>query len=176
MGGNATEAADPLPRATDLFLLPGALAFGPAPLRLRTLLGSCVAVVVWHPVLRLGGMCHYLLPQRGAQRLGAPADGHYATEALALLTDCMQTYAAAAQFRAYICGGASCIERGAPTAGLSDIGGSNVEAADQWCLEQGLAVWHRDTGGGAGRHVHFDMANGALQVRATEAPTPNQQR
>ncbi|MFM2120003.1 MAG: hypothetical protein RL722_1471, partial [Pseudomonadota bacterium] len=51
----------------ELLILPGQLWFGPGGERapvLRTLLGSCVAVTLWHPGRQLGGMCHYLLPAR----------------------------------------------------------------------------------------------------------------
>ena len=42
-------------------LLPGELYFGQRHL-LKTLLGSCVAITLWHPQRQLGGMCHFLLP------------------------------------------------------------------------------------------------------------------
>jgi chemotaxis protein CheD len=48
----------------ELFLHPGEYAFGDAQTRIRTLLGSCVAITFWHPVLKTGAMCHYLLPAR----------------------------------------------------------------------------------------------------------------
>ena len=73
----------------DIFLLPGALAFGNQGLRLRTLLGSCVSVVVWHPSLKLSGMCHFLLPNRFPVRTHEPLDGRYASDALQLLFEQM---------------------------------------------------------------------------------------
>lgn len=49
----------------DIFLQPGEWYFGEGNTRVRTTLGSCVAIVLWHPVRRIGGMCHYMLPSRG---------------------------------------------------------------------------------------------------------------
>lgn len=46
----------------DRFLNPGEIFFGGSGFRVRTLLGSCVSIVLWHPNRHLGGMCHYLLP------------------------------------------------------------------------------------------------------------------
>ena len=43
-----------------------------------TVLGSCVAVCLWAPEVRVGGMNHYLLPERHG-RPGAP--GRYGDEA-----------------------------------------------------------------------------------------------
>ena len=43
-----------------------------------------MALTLWHPQRRLGGMCHYLLPERGgATTVGL--DGRYGTEAIDLL-------------------------------------------------------------------------------------------
>lgn len=43
-------------------LQPGEFHFGGANTRIQTLLGSCVAITLWHPIRRIGGMCHYMLP------------------------------------------------------------------------------------------------------------------
>ena len=56
----------PDPEVREIFLNPGDYAFGDEQVRMRTLLGSCVAVTFWHPKLRVGAMCHYLLPALGA--------------------------------------------------------------------------------------------------------------
>lgn len=69
----------------EVFLQPGEYHFGDRNTRIRTLLGSCVAVVIWHPLLQIGGMCHVLLPQRSGRRGSATLDGRYADEALQLL-------------------------------------------------------------------------------------------
>jgi chemotaxis protein CheD len=58
-------------------LLPGEVFFAPAPHRLMTLLGSCVAVCLWDRRLRMGGMTHSLLPrciQRADSTGGQGAD------------------------------------------------------------------------------------------------------
>ena len=64
----------------DVFLQPGEFYFGEEKTRIRTLLGSCVAVTLWHPKLRIGGMCHYMLPRRPRDKAGAAEklDGRYA--------------------------------------------------------------------------------------------------
>ena len=48
----------------DVLLGPGDLYFGDRHTRIRTLLGSCVAITLWHPVALIGGMCHYMMPTR----------------------------------------------------------------------------------------------------------------
>ena len=61
----------------EIFLEPGEFQFTTDPdVRLRTLLGSCVALTMWHPKCRYGAMCHFLLPSRGrsAQLVGERCD------------------------------------------------------------------------------------------------------
>lgn len=43
----------------EVYLRPGDFCFGEGRLRITTLLGSCVSVVLWHPTQAHGGMCHY---------------------------------------------------------------------------------------------------------------------
>lgn len=68
-------------RPHEVFLHPGEFHFGPAPTRIGTLLGSCVAVTVWHPLHHFGGMCHILFPSR-QRPPGSLPDGRYADEAI----------------------------------------------------------------------------------------------
>lgn len=69
----------------DIFLQPGDFYFGDRDTRIRTLLGSCVSITMWHPKRLIGGMCHYMLPYRSAQK-NTPSqyklDGRYAEEAM----------------------------------------------------------------------------------------------
>jgi chemotaxis protein CheD len=67
----------------EIFLQPGDFYFGDRDTRIRTVLGSCVSIVCWHPQKKIGGMCHYMLPTRGDRR-GDELDGKYADEAMEL--------------------------------------------------------------------------------------------
>ena len=74
------------PDVLEIFLQPGELWFGDEQTRIRTVLGSCVATVLWHPQRRIGGMCHFMLPERPRPRTaGQPLDGRYGDEAMELL-------------------------------------------------------------------------------------------
>ena len=43
--------------AVEIFLQPGDFYFGDENTRLRSLLGSCVSITMWHPTKLIGGMC-----------------------------------------------------------------------------------------------------------------------
>ena len=40
----------------EIFLQPGDFYFGGADTRIRTILGSCVSITMWHPTRLIGGM------------------------------------------------------------------------------------------------------------------------
>ena len=64
----------------DVFLQPGDLFVADASYRIRTVLGSCVSITLWHPGSACGGMSHFLLPTRGNELTGTrhdELDGRY---------------------------------------------------------------------------------------------------
>jgi chemotaxis protein CheD len=149
-----------------LFILPGGLAFSSQPGLLRTLLGSCVSVVAWHPHRRIGGMCHYLLADRPRCGGGQP-DGRYGDDALTMIE---QRMAAAgtlpAEYVASIYGGANVVD----FAGVPDIGRRNIDAADAWCRRHGMVVIERDVGGRCHRVIEFNVGEGHVRVREGASP------
>ncbi len=66
----------------EVTLQPGEFYFGQDDTIIRTHLGSCVAITMWHPEQKRGGMCHYMLPSRGHSTMSL--DGRYADEAIQL--------------------------------------------------------------------------------------------
>lgn len=69
---------------TEIILLPGQLYFGDRNVRIRTILGSCVSITMWHPVLLIGGMCHYMLASSQCRDMGQ-LSGRYGEEAIQML-------------------------------------------------------------------------------------------
>ena len=89
----------------DIFLQPGEVYFGGRDTRIRTLLGSCVAITMWHPGMLAGGMCHYMLPGAPAGRHGM-LDGRYADEAMALmLCEIRNAYTSPDEYQVKLFGG-----------------------------------------------------------------------
>ena len=68
----------------EVVLQPGDFHFGDENTRIRTLLGSCVSITMWHPAKKIGGMCHYMLPSRNVKQIET-LDGRYADEAIIML-------------------------------------------------------------------------------------------
>lgn len=160
--------------AFDVFIHPGEWFFGDADTRIRTVLGSCVAIVLWHPQQRIGGMCHYMLPGRGQPRpADAPLDGRYADEAIDLL--CSEIHQARTRVQDYqvkLFGGGnmflSC-EKPIATAG-PDVPRRNVSIARELLQEHGFkAIAAEHVGGGGHRNVVFDVWSGDVWMRHNPA-------
>jgi chemotaxis protein CheD len=71
---------------SDVLLNPGDWFAGDKRHCIRTLLGSCVSITLWHPARRIGAMSHFLLASRGPQR-GDLRDGRYGDEAMSLMLE-----------------------------------------------------------------------------------------
>ena len=70
----------------EIYLHPCDLWFGSGEVRLRTVLGSCVAITLWHPASATGGMCHFMMSQYPDSRK-QKREGCYADSAMAVLQE-----------------------------------------------------------------------------------------
>ena len=64
------------------FLYPSLIFVSRKPHFINTILGSCVAVCMWDPILKFGGMSHYMLPLWNGDGLASPKYGNIAIEKL----------------------------------------------------------------------------------------------
>lgn len=150
----------------EVFLQPGELYFGDRHTRIRTLLGSCVSLVLWHPHELIGGMCHYMLPSRRYR--GQQLDGRYADEALYLLLKEIQASGTqAADYRISLLGGGNMFG----ALNQQNIGEANVAAGLQLLAAHGLQCHARHAGGEGYRNLIFDIWSGHITLRC-----PSQQQ
>ncbi|HRK39913.1 MAG TPA: chemotaxis protein CheD [Burkholderiaceae bacterium] len=150
----------------DIFLMPGEWFVADAAYQIRTVLGSCVSITLWHPRVRMGGMCHFLLPTRGAASpVSAELDGHYGDEALALMCrDLRANGVEPRQCEAKIFGGGHMFPGQMKVDG-THVGRRNGEAARALLAEQGIAVVTESLFGVGHRQVIFDVSKGDVWVR-----------
>ncbi len=144
---------------------------------LRSLLGSCVAVALWHREAGVATACHAVLPTRRNAR--APAGGwteaHFLDEALPLMVDALQVRGLKPQdCEASLVGGASLIAALTPgRAGAPAVGAQNASEAQRLAQSLGLRVVNRDLGGSQPRQLSLDARTGQLVVRALVTPRPS---
>jgi chemotaxis protein CheD len=154
----------------DIFLKPGELFVADAHYRIRTLLGSCVSMTLWHPATRTGGMSHFLLPTRGCQDPSSELDGRYGDEALqVILEELRRCGVPPQQCQAKIFGGGNMFPHHFRP-GIVNVGQRNGEAARQLLLAQGITIVSESLFGIGHRQIIFDVSNGDVwshQVRPT---------
>jgi chemotaxis protein CheD len=126
-------------------------------------LGSCVAILLYDPSARVGGMAHVLLPSPALSRKdGNPAK--FPQTAVPRLLELMgERGASVRRISARLVGGASMFAGlGAP--GTIQMGERNIVASRQALHQQGVAIVGEATGGDFGRTVRLWVVDGRVEV------------
>lgn len=151
----------------DIFLQPGECFAGDEHYVLRTLLGSCVSITLWHPLRRIGAMSHFLLPTRGGPRPDVP-DGRYGDEAMQLMQDELARFnIRPTECQAKIFGGGAMF----PGRGQQDavhVGKKNGAAARALLHAHGIEVVSENLFGSGHRQVIFDVHTGDVWARQAQ--------
>lgn len=154
----------------DLVLMPGQMYFGGRAGNLRTLLGSCLAITLWHPGRKIGGMCHFLLPSR-TRRPGEPLDGRYGDEAVEAMMGLLQlTQTKPSDYIAHIYGGADTMPEGG---GLRfNVGERNIEQGWKLVDQYGFQLEGVDVGEDVPRTVTLDIPSGVVEMKRGSGHAP----
>lgn len=148
----------------EIFLQPGEVYFGGKETRIRTLLGSCVAIVMWHPGKLVGGMCHYMLPSRPA-KIGQQLDGRYADEAVELmLSEIRKAGTRPHEYEVKMFGGGHMFSAH-QAAGADHVGARNVEMARLLMNKHGFRISAEHQGGIGHRNIFIEIWNGHVWAR-----------
>jgi len=151
------------------FLNPGDFYFGDSNCQIHTVLGSCVAITLWHPILHIGGMCHFILPGRrmsdrvrhGVEEL----NGRYADEAIILFEEAMLKYGTnLSEYEAKIFGGSS-MTLASRIQEEQMVGLRNIEAALKHLFEKEISLKFAHIGETGHRRIVFDVENGDVWVK-----------
>lgn len=124
-------------------------------------LGSCLAVTIYDPELRIGGMLHAMLP--GPPQPNEP-NGRpevYLTSGLPRLQRTFESLGGSLA-RAIVCAAGSAVL-------LSDAAGFRIGARNwamlrKLCFTQGLRIAAQDVGGNLTRNLTLDLATGEVTV------------
>ena len=142
----------------DIFLHPGDHYWGAAGTRIRTILGSCVAICMWHPQSHEGGMCHIMLPTRPKRQPGH-LDPRYADEALLLLLDEINHSARPnpSEYEVKIFGGGRMFP---VTENAQIIGEKNIQTVRHLLKRYHLPIKSESLGGDFHRKISFELGTG----------------
>lgn len=139
-----------------VYVYPGQLFAASHAALVTTVLGSCIAVCLWDPVARVGGMNHFLLPSGKGPRYGSDAMP-------ALIDEMVARGAFVARTVAKVFGGACVID--SFTGPRKAIGTQNAEAALQFLADASIPVRVSQTGGRRGRKLLFHTGTGQAYVK-----------
>jgi chemotaxis protein CheD len=128
-------------------------------------LGSCVAIILYDPAKKIGGMAHIMLPSRSlARRDDVP--GKTPQSAIpALLEQLTAMGANPRRISGRLVGGASLFAALSPP-GSIQMGERNVVASREILNQQGIPLVGELVGGETGRSVWFHLENGVVFVRS----------
>lgn len=148
----------------DVNLSPGDFYFGQGNIRIHTLLGSCVAITMWHPRLLFGGMCHYLLPNRGInQRL---TRGYFADEAVAMFVDAVRNAGTRPdEYEVKVFGGGNMFKVQETSSYKFDVSRNNIQASVDLLKANGFNIKKTDVGGIFHRKIFIELWNGDVWVQ-----------
>lgn len=164
---------------TEVYLQPGDFYFGDKSARISTLLGSCVAITLWHPKKQIGGMCHYMLPSNLMKKNIDKLNGKYAEDAMEMfINEIGAAYTIPSEYQVKVFGGgqmfsetvelASCLHNNMEylkTPPCQNVACKNVFVARYLLKEYGFKVVSHDLGGREHRKVIFDVASGDVWLR-----------
>ena len=133
-------------------------------------LGSCVAIALYDPVARAGGLAHLLLPSPALAR-DTSNPGRFPETVLPLLLARLASVGAErSRLTARLVGGASMFGAGAAP-GTVAMGERNVVAARQVLAAAGVPVVGEDVLKSHGRSVYFFLGDGRVEVRTVARGT-----
>jgi len=133
------------------FLYPSTIFASITPYFVTTVLGSCVSVCLYDPILRIGGINHFMLPLWNGQELASPKYGNIAIKKL--IEKMVSLGCEASRLQAKVFGGGEVIET---NLNVYNIGEQNVKIAFDLLNEYNIPVVGQSVGGKFGRKILFN--------------------
>ena len=125
---------------------------------ISTVLGSCIAVALYDPDRRIGGLNHFMLPGvlDGRGQAFTSTSGKYGMYAMELLiNEMIKQGCRKERLKAKIFGGGSVLARSGPDGYESKVPQSNIDFAEAYLEAEKIPVLARDTGGTKARKLFF---------------------
>ncbi len=128
-------------------------------------LGSCVAVSMYDPQRKVGGMLHALLPSAANKSTMPDNPAKFVDLGVPLLLDeVLKLGASRSGLIVRLCGGASMLTSPGFKNTLN-IGDRNVATAHEVLKSMGFSIKAQDTGGNNGRTAKLYIATGEMTIR-----------
>jgi chemotaxis protein CheD len=128
-------------------------------------LGSCIAMCVYDPFTKSGGLAHMLLPTcRTRHDISSPPVKYIDTGAPLLINRLLKQGSLKENLIVKITGGARMLQ--IPGYSQLNIGQRNIEEIKATLAREGVPILGAEIGGGFGRSVHFYLDSGRILIQA----------
>jgi len=128
-------------------------------------LGSCIAVAIYDPLIKVGGLLHYMLPDSTLDPQKAQGQpGMFADTGIPLLfKSCYRLGGEKKRMIVKVAGGASILD----DANFFRIGQKNITALRKIFWKNNVMIDAEDTGSNCNRTVRLNLANGKFSIRSS---------
>ncbi len=133
-------------------------------------LGSCIGVTIWDPVVRVGGMLHYMLPtsELSPERARTSPAMFCDTGVPRLFRATYELGAVKSRLVIKIAGGSQLLDDN----GTFNIGKRNYLALRKIFWKNGVMINAENVGGAISRTLKLDVATGAVTIRSRNQEVP----
>jgi chemotaxis protein CheD len=142
------------------YLYPGALFALKGEYIVTKILGSCVAVCLWDPVLNIGGINHYMLALWNGEGLPSPKYGNIAITKL--IEKMLGLGSRKENLKAKVFGGGEVLQS---SSGILNVSQRNIELAKKMLEEEKIPILSSDLGGNQGRKLKFNTETGKVLLK-----------
>lgn len=142
------------------YLYPAGLYVSKEPAVVTTVLGSCVSVCLYDPILHIGGINHFMLPLWNGQGLASPKFGNIAIEKL--IEKMIALGSNKRNLTAKVFGGAEVIESKIKQ---FNIGERNIYLAQEILAQENIPILKASVGDKLGRKIIYYTHTGVVMQK-----------
>ena len=128
-------------------------------------LGSCIGLVIYDPVAKVGGILHYMLPESSIDKEKAALRPYmFADSGIPRLFKAAYRLGGVKQrMKIYVAGGAEILDQ----KGFFNIGKRNYMALKKMFFKNNVMINKQDVGGNINRTVRIEIATGDIYVKTS---------
>lgn len=126
-------------------------------------LGSCIGISLYDPVIKLGGLLHIMLPERGNMMDSNPLK--FADSGISEMLRKMGVFGGVkSRYVCKIAGGAKMFDVGG-SGSLGNIGERNIESVRKIFRDEQIRIMGQDVGQNYARTMLLDLENGEVKIK-----------
>jgi len=128
-------------------------------------LGSCIGLIIYDPVVKVGGILHYMLPESSIDKEKAAARPYmFADSGIPRLFKSAYKLGAVKQrMKVYVAGGAEILDQ----KGFFNIGKRNYMALKKMFFKNKMMIDKQSVGGNTNRTIRIEIATGEIYIKTS---------